>query len=114
MFGKGDELVEDILDKNAKYDGPLVQGAKYNEEFLVNIKSSDVTTVFASFFNILMITLEGDKFTLFKSYLSYLIFEVQNYVGSLIFTYNYIYSLDYLTTNTIYKNILLQNFLSIG
>lgn len=84
------------------------------DEFLVNLKSSDVTTVFASFFNILMSQLNGDKFILFTSYLSFLIYEVENYVGSLIFTYNFIYSREYQSESSIFKNILMQNFLHIS
>jgi hypothetical protein len=83
-------------------------------KYLVNLKSDDVTTVFASFYNILLEKMEGDKSRLFFSYLSFLCFEVKNYVGCLINSYNFVFSLNYSRQGTLYKNSLLQNYIDLS
>jgi len=81
---------------------------------VINLKSKDVTIVFASFYNILLSNLQKHKFLLFTSYLSFLIFEVNNYVGAMINTYNYVFSIDFQEEMSMYKNIILQNYLDIS
>ena len=73
--GKVSENVNSIFDSHVNNNG-WNSSRKERYEYLVNLKSNDVTTVFASFYNILMNSLSGDKFILFTSYLSFLIFEV--------------------------------------
>ena len=46
--------------------------------------------------------------------MSFLVFEVKNYVGCLINCYNYMYSMDYKQHQTFTKNIALENFLDIS
>lgn len=57
--------------------------------------------------------LKGDKFSLFTRYLSFLIYEAKNLVGSLIFSYNFIYSEDYKNKSNLYYHFILQNYLNI-
>ncbi len=84
-----------------------------DENYLVNLGSDQLSTVFASFYNILMEQVEGDKAQLFMSYMSFLIFEVKNYVGALINFYNYIFHQDYQIYGGLFKNILIQNFIDL-
>ena len=83
-------------------------------DYLVNLRSNDVNTVFASFYHILLSSMTSDKYLLFKSYLSFLVFEVENLVGSLISAYSYIFSLEFKRQGSIFRNMIIQNYISIS
>ena len=51
--------------------------------------------------------IEGDKSQLFTTYMSFLIYEVKNYVGTLINCYNFIFHQDYQNNGTFYRNTLI-------
>ena len=89
-------------------------GSQVENGFLINLHSDDVTTVFASFYHILLTTLKGDKYRLFTSYLSYLIYEVENFVGCLINCYNFIFSVDYRNQGSIFTHYILQNYIQMS
>lgn len=78
-----------------------------DDNYLINLGSDQITTVFASFYNILMEQIEGDKSQLFTTYMSFLIYEVKNYVGTLINSYNFIFHQDYQNNGTFYRNTLI-------
>lgn len=83
--------------------------------YLVNLKSKDLPTVFASFYHILLSNFSRkNPILLFESYLSFLVYEVENYVGTLINTYNYIFSPDYKIHSSFTKNIKLMNYIDIS
>lgn len=83
--------------------------------YLVNLNSKDLPTVFASFYHIMVSNFEKENpFLFFCSYLSFLVFEVNNYVGTLINAYNYMFRLGYRVSGGILKNIKLMNFIDIS
>lgn len=86
-----------------------------NGFYLVDLNSKDIPTVFAGFYHILIKNFHRkDPFLLFQSYLSFLVYEVNNYVGTLINTYNYIFSQDYKKDESLFKNIVLMNYIDLS
>ena len=68
----------------------------------------------SSFYANSLSIIEGDVFNFFCSYISYLIFEVNNYVSSLIYIYNYIYSISYKRNGSILRDSRLANFINMS
>lgn len=80
----------------------------------LNLDSKVVPAVLEGFFNIIIGLIDGDRTPFFLDFMSYLCFEVKNYIGCLIHSFNYIFSREYQLKGGIYQNIMAQNFIDVA
>ena len=101
-------LYDDIdIDKAEERKKDVVN---YLNLYSVNLYSSKMKTVMASFYYNCVIGMKKYVFTLYCSYISYLMFEVNNGVGAQIATYNLWYSKPYRENHGLFSDMIVVNY----
>lgn len=80
-------------------------------DYFINIKTKNYISIIASFYaNIIQNLQEQDIYPLYESFIAFLLFKADNCVSSLIYIYQFMYSLKFKQQYSIWRMIKLQNY----
>lgn len=83
-----------------------------DDKYQINLKSKDRKLLINSFYaNSLNQNQPKDTYPLLISFAKYMSFSCNNYISSLIYIYNYIYSLQYSRFQTFFRDVVLHNLI---